>query len=512
MIHLQEKKYKVFSYMMDGVMLYINKDWEKDLENLNTFIQNKYNDTTIVFTQKTILNEAKIIEDEVDTEMIDKMMNEKKDYESVKKRMEDKYKLCKILTGEYMVNINDEWKCYTKEGITNFLNDTLYWEVDKEKNKKELKPLYKNWIPDENKLSYNKIVCEPNSTSENELNIYQPYDIYKHSINDYNHDEEGLNMFKHLISIVCNHQENTISVFTKWIAHLIQHEGEKAGISFVFTGKQGTGKDTIIETIVKILGHKKVFSTTQPETHVWGKFNSLIKDAKLVHISEVDKSNTYSHMNKIKGLLTDPQITIKAECEKPFTISSYHNYIVATNDDCPIDLKADQRRFIVVRTSTDLKGKEEWFSKYYGKLQCIDFLMTLFHYLKNIEDVPKRFTEKHIKEGASELHNSIVSGNTDIETEFLKSFIETYYDPDDISYSIATSELFRLFNEYRKENNCDKYDYSQKKFTLKMNVYNLEDFKDCIQWKRTKKGCIFVIDTRSLNDKFSQGYLMEDDE
>jgi len=78
MIHLQEKKFKVFSYMMDGVMVYEKKDWEKDLENLNTFIQNKYNDTTITFTQKTILNEAKIIEDEVDTEMIDNMMNEKK--------------------------------------------------------------------------------------------------------------------------------------------------------------------------------------------------------------------------------------------------------------------------------------------------------------------------------------------------------------------------------------------------------------------------------------------------
>ena len=209
--------------------------------------------------KKTILNEAKIIEDEVDTEMIDKMMNEKKDYESVKKRMEDKYKLCKILTGEYMVNINDEWKCYTKEGITNFLNDTLYWEVDKEKNKKELKPLFKKWIPDEKKIHYNKIVCEPNSTSENELNIYEPCDIYKHSINDYKHDEEGLNMFKYLISIVCNHQENTINVFTKWLAHIIQHEDEKAGICFVFTGKQGTGKDTIIETIVQILGKKKYF-------------------------------------------------------------------------------------------------------------------------------------------------------------------------------------------------------------------------------------------------------------
>ena len=121
----------------------------------------------------------------------------------------------------------------------------------------------------------------------------------------------------------------------------------------------------------------------------------------------------------------------------------------------------------MVRTSIDLKGKQEWFSKYYAKLQWKDFLLTLFHYLKNIEDVPKRFTEKHIKEGASEIHNSIVTGNTDIETDFLKSFIEKYYDPNDISYSIATSELYRLFNEYRKENNCDKYDYSQKKFSQK---------------------------------------------
>jgi hypothetical protein len=38
MIHLQEKKYKVFSFMMDGVMVYEKKDWKTDLEKLNTFI------------------------------------------------------------------------------------------------------------------------------------------------------------------------------------------------------------------------------------------------------------------------------------------------------------------------------------------------------------------------------------------------------------------------------------------------------------------------------------------
>ena len=63
---------------MDGVMMYERDGWKKDLEDLNTYIQNKYNDTSIVFTQKAIINEANIIEDDVDAEMIDKMMNEKK--------------------------------------------------------------------------------------------------------------------------------------------------------------------------------------------------------------------------------------------------------------------------------------------------------------------------------------------------------------------------------------------------------------------------------------------------
>ena len=100
----------------------------------------------------------------------------------------------------------------------------------------------------------------------------------------------------------------------------------------------------------------------------------------------------------------------------------------------------------------------------------------------------------------------------EIPTLRLKSFIGKYHDPDDISYSIATSKSFRLFNEYRKENNCDNHDYSQKKFTLKMNLYNLEDYKDCIRWKRITKGCIFVIDMKSLQDRFSLGCLIENDE
>ena len=32
------------------------------------------------------------------------------------------------------------------------------------------------------------------------------------------------------------------------------------------------------------------------------------------------------------------------------------------------------------------------------------------------------------------------------------------------------------------------------KFTLQMKIYNLEDLKDCAEWKKTKKRNIFVLD------------------
>lgn len=479
-----------------------------------TNVWNKPQDE-IIISQGTLNYYAKLSNQEEYYKLVQDTEIAEKDYESVKQKMEEKYHLCKIATGEFMIYINGKWKNYSKDGIKSFLDDKLYLEFDKEKNKKKLEPLWKKWIHDENKLSYDKIVCEPHTCPKNVLNIYQPYDIYNYIKDDYIHDEEGLIMFKRLISCICNHQENTMKLVNQWIAHLILHEGEKAGICLVITGKQGTGKDSLIETIKKILGKDKVFSTTQPENHVWGRFNSLIVHSKLNHVSEVDQSNSFSFMNKIKGLLTDPQITIKAEGEKPFSISSYHNYILATNSDCPIELKelkVGQRRFSIIRTSIDLKGDNDFFQKYYEKLESKDFLLTIFYYLKNMADVPKRFTEQHIIDGLSKLQESIQTGNEDIETEFLKDFTQKNYDSNEDTLKIASSELFRMFNEYRKENYSDKYDYSQKKFTLKMKIYNLEDFKDCIKWRPTKKCNVFEMDMKSLHDIFSPKCLIEDDE
>lgn len=501
----QDRKYNMFSYMMDGIMMYSKKTWENDLKDLNEYIKLNYNEPTFVFTEKRIENENNIIVDDVvDNDMIENMLSLKKDYESVLSRLEAKYHICKI-TESFMIKQNGKFKSLNKNGIISFLDDKLCYIINN-KGERELKPIHNKWINDENKLSYEEVVCEPDNSKvkPNQLNIYEPYEIENLVGKEYNHDEEGLNMFKHLINCIGNHEDNVIELLTKWIAHLVQYPGEKPGICPVITGVQGTGKDTLILTIQSILGANKVFTSQQPENQVWGRFNSQMNGIKLVYLSEINKSNSNMYYNRIKGLLTDDKITIKGECEKPFTVSSYHAYICGTNNEEPFELKEGDRRMWLMRTSSELKGNKEWFDTYYQtKINNTDFILTIYDYLNNIKDVPRKFTESDIENGKSKIHIEFVKGNNDVEKDFLMNYVGLNYVPDDEEIiKINSSDFYNMFIEYARNNIGKDFEYSQKKFTLKMKVYNCEDYKGCIEWKPTKHGKIFQIKIKELYDLF----------
>lgn len=497
-------KNKVCCLEKDGLCFPPQKEYNEDelMSNLNKYILDK---TTFRITYK-----IKKYEDEnIDYKLLEDIQAEttKKDYETVKNRIEDQYHLCKISTGGFMAKINGNWNQYNKSGITEYLDDVIF--ID-EKNKPC--SLHKKWFYDDNKLKYDEIVNEPDNSKvkSNMLNIYEPYDVKEFKQNQYTHDEEGLTKFKYLIECLCNHQTNTIQLFTKWLSHLFLYEGEKPGIHVIITGQQGTGKDTLIETLTKLMGDKKVFSTTNPERHVWGDYTSLLQNAKLVHISEISKANVFNHKGKFKGLVTDPKITIKAEGKTPFVISSYHAYITATNDNEPIEAKKGNRRDLLIRTSTKLKENKEFFDSYYKKIDNKDFLLTIYNYLINIENVPKRFTETDLKEGMSNLQTDLMEQNEDIEKEFLRDYIHSNNLKDTEILPIASTELFKSFNEYRNIHGLDKYEYTQKKFTLQMKIYNLEDLKDCIEWKKTKKGNIFILDPTKMYYKLGMHKIDDD--
>ena len=57
-------------------------------------------------------------------------------------------------------------------------------------------------------------------------------------------------------------------------------------------GKQGTGKDLLLDIVAELMGSKKRFESVQPEVDVYGEFNPLLMGGLVIQLSEIDKRNT----------------------------------------------------------------------------------------------------------------------------------------------------------------------------------------------------------------------------
>ena len=62
-----------------------------------------------------------------------------------------------------------------------------------------------------------------------------------------------------------------------------------------------------------VMGKKKLYETTSPSRDVWGNFNSVMSSAFLVNLNEISKRESFQAEGQIKGLITDPIVTINTK-------------------------------------------------------------------------------------------------------------------------------------------------------------------------------------------------------
>ncbi len=84
-----------------------------------------------------------------------------------------------------------------------------------------------------------------------------------------------------------------------WLAHRVQHPGDKINHALVMGGKQGIGKDTLLEPVKRAVGPWN-FAEVSPH-HMLGRFNGFLKSV-ILRVSEardlgdVNRFQFYDHM------------------------------------------------------------------------------------------------------------------------------------------------------------------------------------------------------------------------
>ena len=147
------------------------------------------------------------------------------------------------------------------------------------------------------------------------------------------------------------------NVLEAYVAKLIFDPLNRPHFCIVIRSDQGTGKNFLTETILSpLLGDKNVVPTSLDK--LVARFNGSLFSNKLIVLNEVDndRKGTYT---KLKDKITDNVITVEDKYKNPRVQSIYSGIFVFSNEDIPLYIDQDDRRFYVTPRLVNKVDKKE---------------------------------------------------------------------------------------------------------------------------------------------------------
>ena len=262
------------------------------------------------------------------------------------------------------------------------------WEDDKEVEKSV--PFVPMWIKCEDIRRYDRMDCYPNMSKcpPTCFNIWTPFEMERYNDTPLVDNEEvrtGVAFLRHHMSIMCDHEQDTLLEFEKWLAQMIQFPEFKSHMP-IFQSAEGSGKGSFFSLLKKILGVSKVFETESPEEYVWGRFNNMMETTFLVVMNEISKQMTNGGIDKIKGIIDGEHIQIQHKGKGAYPMKSFHRFAGCTNAwDGGMTINKGSRRFLMCKMSDEKKGVMEYWTTFRKLLENIDVLRGFYNYYKTMQ-------------------------------------------------------------------------------------------------------------------------------
>lgn len=346
------------------------------------------------------------------------------------------------------------------------------WEENK-RVEKEI-PFAPLWVKCENIRRYDRMDCFPDMAKcpPTCFNIWTPFEMERYNdtpLADSEEVRDDVAFLRNHLSIMCDHQPDTLEEFEKWIAQMIQFPDTKTHMP-IFQSNEGSGKGSFVQLMRKILGVSKVSLTANPEEYVWGRFNNMMETTFLVFFDEISKQMTGSGIDKIKNLITEPTIQIQHKGKGAYEMKSFHRFAGLTNAwDGGMTINKGSRRFLMCKMSDEKKGVMEYWARFYSLLENTDALRGFYNHYKTM-DVTRTLPPPKMTEFALELSKLSV----DIPTLWVKDMVadaklnkSTYLANNKNEFKIVNDEYVieltgkracEMLMEWCKDNGYSRYE------------------------------------------------------
>ena len=151
----------------------------------------------------------------------------------------------------------------------------------------------------------------------------------------------------------------------KWLAHRVQRPADKINHALVLGGKQGIGKDRLLEPVKQAIGPWN-FSEVSPQ-QVLGRFTGFLKSV-ILRVSEardlgdVDRFQFYDHMKAYTAAPPDV-LRVDEKNLREYSVLNCLGLVITSNHKADgIYLPADDRRHYVAwsELAKEAFGKDYW--------------------------------------------------------------------------------------------------------------------------------------------------------
>lgn len=443
---LNSKQIEICALMFDGLMVYGNIYNDANLLNeIETFVNTKFDGLKIEFSYKEH-NES--IQIPIDFQVENKIKPLEKSFEKVCEEFEKIH--CKITNkGIFIKQLDNDNVVMSKQHIRTSYEQLVYEKYDKDNNIKQMNFVNDWLINNPSQRCYEDIGIYPNHNlcPHNHFNMWRKFTM--EMVTEYEYKKESLDIILNHIRILCNNDDKVYDYFVAWIAQMVQYPEVKSTCPTLIS-KEGAGKGTLMRLFEKMLGDAKIFQTTTPSRDVWGEFNNHMANSFLVNLDELSKKETLESEGKIKGLISEPKMTINNKGVNKFDIQSYHRFIITTNNEEPIKTTSDDRRKFIIRSSDEKCGDVEYFKKLYELLDDVDVVKTCYEYFKsipnmeNFKSIPLPVTEYQAE--LKELSKSPIES-------WLEHF--TFQNQERDFVELKSSSVYEKFSDWCIENGLE---------------------------------------------------------
>jgi len=300
------------------------------------------------------------------------------------------------------------------------------------------------WVHDKTKRNYESMVFLPGlEPPPDRLNIFCGF--------PFEETQGDVSRFLELIEMVCNHQKNAVDYMLDWMAHLLQKPYEKHGVSIIVQGLKGSGKDSPFDKFGELLG-KMFYNTATPENDIFSAFNGMLKHNLLVKVEEGNFQTNKHNEPKLKSMITAKRVAVQEKNKDQVNYDNFSRFIITTNEEIPIHITPDERRWFLVKASDENRGNRAFWNDTWEIFNNPMYNSYLMHYFMN-RDI-SNFSPREYPD--TEYNDEVLQAFTPEHADYFRQWIQRQDDPD-IPFKAQHYEMLGKINEISKFKRSDRW-------------------------------------------------------